>query len=59
MSQVDKVHFFPSLIWVISLFIVWYILMISWVFPTYYRVFRTRLLFELKLFNVLSFNDFW
>jgi len=58
MSQLDKLHFFPTVVWVIISFIVWYGLMVGWVFPAYYKTLRTRVLFEFKLCKVFRINDY-
>ena len=51
MSQVDRVHFLPTLVWVIILFLVWYGLVIVWIVPMYYRSLRSRVMFEKTLWN--------
>jgi len=42
MSQVDIVHFFPVLFWVIILFLIWYIIIVAVIIPKYYKVMRSR-----------------
>jgi F0F1-type ATP synthase membrane subunit b/b' len=49
MSQVDKVHYLPTLVWVIILFIIWYVLVLVWIIPMYYKSLRSRVMFEKAL----------
>jgi len=46
MSQVDRLHFFSSLIWVIILYVIWYVFISGVMFPSYYKVMRGRVLYE-------------
>lgn len=49
MSQVDRVHFFPTLVWVVVLFLIWYGFIVCLIFPMYYRSLRSRFLLEQSL----------
>jgi len=51
MSQIDRVHFFPTLVWTCVIFLVWYGFVFFSVFPKYYTSFRTRFFFESVIFN--------
>jgi len=51
MSQVDRIHFLPTLVWVVSLFLVWYGFILCWVVPIYYRSLRSRVLLEQSLWK--------
>lgn len=51
MSQVDRVHFLPLLVWVVGLFLIWYGFIICWVLPIYYRSLRSRVLLEKSLWS--------
>ena len=51
MSQVDRIHFLPTLVWVVGLFIFWYGIVLCWVFPMYYRSLRSRVLLEQSLWT--------
>ena len=42
MSQMDRVHFFPVIIWVVFLLIVWYMILVVFIIPNYYKVMRSR-----------------
>ena len=55
MSQVDKLHFMSSLVWISLLFFFWYIFISAIIFPTYYKNFRVRNLYSQLLFkDILS-----
>jgi len=54
MSQIDNLHFLPTLIWIIILFICWYLIIISLVLPTYYKTIRSRYLFENNLWKKMK-----
>jgi len=51
MSQVDRIHFLPTLVWVVGLFLIWYGFIVCWVFPMYYRSLRSRVLLEQSLWT--------
>lgn len=51
MSQVDRVHFLPVLVWVVGLFLIWYGFIICWIVPVYYRSLRSRVLLEQNLWS--------
>lgn len=51
MSQVDRVHFLPVLVWVVGLFLIWYSFVIEFMFPMYYRSLRSRALLEKSLWK--------
>jgi len=51
MSQVDKVHYLPTLVWVIIIFIIWYVLVLVWIIPMYYKSLRSRVMYEKALWN--------
>lgn len=55
MSQVDRVHFLPVLVWVVGLFLIWYGFIVCWVMPIYYRSLRSRVFLEQSLWlDILS-----
>lgn len=54
MSQVDRVHFLPTLVWVLCLFLFWYVLVVTWIVPMYYRGLRSRVFFEKDLWKQIS-----
>lgn len=58
MSQVDRVHFFPVVSWVIVLFIFWYGIIIVNIFPKYYKVVRCRVLFENFLWKMIKEDEY-
>jgi len=51
MSQVDRVHFLPTLVWVAVLFLTWYGLVMVWIIPMYYKSLRSRVMFEKSLWK--------
>jgi len=51
MSQVDRIHFLPTLVWVVGLFLVWYGFILCYVVPRYYRSLRSRVLLEQSLWK--------
>ena len=59
MSQVDKMHFMPTLIWIIILFIVWYCIIISKIIPFYYNTLRVRYFYEKNLWIKVKENEFF
>jgi F-type H+/Na+-transporting ATPase subunit alpha len=51
MSQVDRVHFLPTLIWIVIFFLMWYGFVIIWILPMYYKTLRSRVMYEKMLWN--------
>jgi len=58
MSQVDSIHFFPVLFWVIILFLVWYSFVVVLIVPKYYKVFRSRVELEKFLFVRIKGDEY-
>ncbi len=58
MSQIDRLHFLPTLIWVIILFLIWYFLILCFVMPLYYKTLRTRFFVEKHLWNKINTNEY-
>jgi F-type H+-transporting ATPase subunit alpha len=58
MSQVDRVHFFPIIFWVIIIFICWYGIVVVSIMPKYYRVLRSRVLLETSLFKSIKSDEY-
>jgi len=50
MSQIDKIHFFPTLFWVMCGYIVWYLFIMLFFVPKYYKSLRSRFFLEYTLF---------
>jgi len=46
MSQLERGHFFPIIIWVIILFIIWYMIVIVNIIPKYYKVVGLKIFIE-------------
>jgi F-type H+/Na+-transporting ATPase subunit alpha len=58
MSQVDFIHFFPVLIWVIILFILWYGFVVVLIIPKYYKVMRSRVEIEKLLYSTVKQDEY-
>jgi phage host-nuclease inhibitor protein Gam len=58
MSQVDRVHFFPVIWWVVVLFVIWYGMIVVNILPKYYKVMRSRVLFEVYLFKTIKEDEY-
>ena len=58
MSQVDRLHFLSTLFWIIILFIVWYFLIFSFIYPIYYKTLRGRMEYETHLFKSILKNEY-
>jgi len=58
MSQVDSIHFFPVLFWVIVLFLVWYSFVVSLIVPKYYKVLRSRVEMEKLFYSLVKQDDY-
>jgi F-type H+-transporting ATPase subunit alpha len=58
MSQVDRMHFMPVLVWVIIGFILWYLIILSIIIPVYYSTFRGRYLYEKKLWTKIKEDEY-
>jgi len=58
MSQVDFIHFFPVLVWVIILFILWYGFVVVLIIPKYYKVMRSRVEIEKLFFNNIKQDEY-
>ena len=49
MSQIDRLHYLPTFVWILILFLLWYIFIVSFLLPVYYKTLRTRYLYEKKI----------
>src|SRR5687768_7863708 len=58
MSQVDRAHFLSTLIWIILSFLLWYFLIFSFIYPSYYRTLRGRAEYEIFLYKLILKNEF-
>jgi F-type H+/Na+-transporting ATPase subunit alpha len=58
MSQVDFIHFFPVLIWVIIFFILWYGFVVVLIIPKYYKVMRSRVEIEKLLYANIKQDEY-
>jgi len=58
MSQVDSIHFFPVLFWVVVLFLVWYSFVVSLIVPKYYKVLRSRVEMEKLFYSLVKQDDY-
>lgn len=54
MSQIDKLHFMPTFVWIIVLFIFWYMFIIGLLLPVYYKTLRGRYLYEKNLWSKIK-----
>jgi len=54
MSQIDKIHFIPTLIWVLIGYLCWYCFILIFFVPKYYKVLRSRYFLELNLLNKIN-----
>jgi len=55
MSQIDKVHFFPTLVWVLFGYLFWYVFVLVFFVPKYYKVLRSR--YYLEVFLIERVNN--
>ena len=58
MSQVDRLHYFSSLIWVIFFFIIWYCFIAGFCFPLYYKNLRGRYLLEKFIWSNINYDSY-
>ena len=58
MSQVDKMHFLPTFIWIVIIFILWYCIIIGKIIPMYYNTLRGRYIYEKNLWNKVKENEY-
>lgn len=58
MSQVDKLHFFPTFFWVLVGFIIWYSFIIGFLIPAYYKVFRIRYKYEKEIWKNIRKQEY-
>ena len=54
MSQIDKIHFLPTLIWVVIGYVAWYGYILMFVVPKYYKVMRVRYYLEIKVWERIN-----
>ena len=58
MSQVDIFHFFPALIWIIIMFVLWYAFIIVKIIPKYYKILRGRYIYEKNLWDNIKEDEY-
>jgi hypothetical protein len=49
-----KLYYFPIISWVIVLFIIWYIIVISGIVKKYYKVMRSRVMYDRYLYYEIN-----
>lgn len=58
MSQLDIVHFFSIISWVMVLFLIWYGFILGIILPKYYKVMRSRSLYKNFLYKEIKKSEY-